>query len=224
VTDEAEAGRLMALAATSREQQWWNSQKLGKDHQQYVAYESEARRVNSWHTHHLPGLVQTEDYAQALIAAIRGDDPKSDAVAARVEVRMTRQRTLLDRLDGPHPPTLVVAMDQSALLRPVGDANVMRAQLDHLLALGKHIRIEFILVPLDAPAHRGFGGPFEFLEFDDPEDPDVVFVESGATDFIIKDAVPARRYRATMQDIRRVGRSGETAVRALEELREQLKN
>jgi hypothetical protein len=168
--------------------------------------------------------VQTEDYARALTAAIRGDDPDDDAVTARVEVRMTRQRALLDRLDGPHPPRLVVAMDQSVLLRPVGGARVMRAQLDHLLMLGKLTHIEFLLVPLGAPAHQGLGGPFEFLEFEDPEDPDVIFVESGTTDFIIKDAPSAEHYRATMRDIRRVGRSGDASLRALEELREQLGN
>jgi transcriptional regulator with XRE-family HTH domain len=224
VDDENEVGRLITLAVTSREQQWWNTQKLSREYQQYVAYESEARRVNSWHALYLPGLVQTEDYARALIAAIRGDDPDDDAVTARVEVRMTRQRTLLDRLDGPHPPRLVTAMDQSVLLRPVGDAHVMRAQLDHLLMLGKHTHIEFLLVPLGAPAHRGLGGPFEFLEFEDPEDPDVIFVESGTTDFIIKDAASAEHYRATIRDIRRVARSGEASLRALEELREQLGN
>jgi len=224
VGDEAEVARLVALAATSREQQWWNSQKLSREYQQYVAYESEARRINSWHGLYLPGLVQTEDYARALTAAIRGDDPEDDAVTARVEVRMTRQRALLDRLDGSDPPTLIIAMDQSVLLRPVGNANVMRAQLDHLLMLGKHTHIEFVLVPIEAPAHQGLGGPFEFLEFDDPEDPDVVFVESGVIDFLVKDAASAEHYRSTMHDIRRVGRSAEASLRTLEGLREQLAN
>jgi len=224
VEDGDEVRRLMTFAATAREQQWWNSQKLSREYQQYVAYESEARRLNSWHAQYVPGLLQTEDYARAVVAAINGVEPDDHIVTARVEVRMTRQRELFDRMDGADPPTLVTAMDQSVLLRPLGGDDVMRAQLDHLLSVSKRAQIQLIVVPLDTRGHRGLGGPFEFLEFEDPEDPDVTFVESGTTDFLMKDAEAAAQYRATMADIRRAGRIGEAAVGAIQELREKLNN
>lgn len=224
VRDEKDVAQLMGLADTSRRQRWWNTHKLTKDYQQYVAYEHEASRISEWHALFFPGLVQTEDYAKALVAAINGISLEHEDVTARVEVRMTRQRELFDRMDGPNPPRLIAAMDEAVLLRPVGGPDVMRAQLDHLLALSKRAHVELVIVPLSAGGHRGLGGTFELLEFENAEDPPVLFVESAGSDFTVKDREVTGIYLDTVADLKRVGQTKESAVAAIQEIREQLKN
>jgi hypothetical protein len=128
----------------------------------------------------VPGLLQTEAYAAAIIRDCGSRPPTQASVQTRLQVRLTRQQQTLQRSN---PPKLNVIVDEVALRRPVGDAGIARQQLSHLLELGRAPHISIRVVPLRAGAHPGivYGG-IAILQFEDSTDADVVYVEGGEGD------------------------------------------
>ena len=125
--------------------------------------------LRSWDPLLVPGLLQTEDYARSIF--LNGPQITPDEAEKRVQARMRRQQ-ILDRED---PPTLMVLIDKGVLYRPVGDRQVMRDQLTHLLNLAQRPTI-FIQV-VDPACTAGLAGPFFIAEMPDGQ-PDVVHSES----------------------------------------------
>lgn len=149
----------------------------------YVGLEYDARSVRAWELGYMPGLLQTEEYARAVLGArgVRGPGE----VDRLVEVRMQRQRRVLDEGAALE---LWAIVDESVLLRPVGGVHVMRAQL---LALRNALDLPNVTVqihPLAKAPHPGLLGSFSILEFG-PSDPIVGYMESrGGNLFVEKDA------------------------------------
>lgn len=130
----------------------------------------------------VPGLLQTEEYAQALMGVYGLGAEKADRF---VTSRGVRQQ-LLDR---PDPPTLSFVVDESVLLRAIGGADVMRAQLRRLLELGQREHVAIRVLPLALGEHVGLRGPFVLLKFVGTNDPDVVYIEQRRGDAIFQDEV-----------------------------------
>ena len=122
-----------------------------------VADEADAVRIRTWEPLLVPGLLQTEHYAWAVIRARWPDDP--DGVQRRVMARMAR-RTLLSK---PDAPALTAILDEAALRRPIGGAAVMRDQLRELLRPRPNVTIR--VVPYATGAHPGLEGSFVLLDF-----------------------------------------------------------
>ncbi|MEN3586202.1 helix-turn-helix transcriptional regulator [Streptomyces sp. ZYX-F-203] len=126
----------------------------------YVELERDARSIRSFQSQVIPGLLQTEDYARAMLTPVRPDN-LDDLVAAR----MTRQ-ALFERDEPPHTWFI---MDEQALRRRIGGPDVMRTQLERLLIAGQHPRCVIQVVPEEVTAHPGLAGPFTLLSFDQGE-------------------------------------------------------
>ncbi|MFF2850144.1 Scr1 family TA system antitoxin-like transcriptional regulator [Streptomyces sp. NPDC058001] len=131
-----------------------------------VELEKQATSIRSFQTQVIPGLLQTEGYARAMLSEVRPDNLE-DLIAAR----MTRQE-LFERQT---PPRSWFIIDEYVLLRHIGGAAVMRLQFERLLKAGQDPRIVIQVVPRTAPAHPGLAGPFMVLGFD--EGPDVLHVD-----------------------------------------------
>ena len=211
--------KLVRLAETARGRRWWRRHRLTREYQRFVGYEAESSRISIYQGLFVPGLLQTEEYAQASTAKIIRQSIADDDVTARVEVRLNRQRDLFERMSGANPPELIAALDEAVLRRPIGGGAVLRRQLDHLLELAGHSSIELIVVPLALEGHPGLGGTFELLEFAGSGDPDIVFVESAAQDFVENDRKVTRSYRENMKVLREVGLTGDQATAAISALR-----
>ncbi len=125
----------------------------------------------------IPGQFQTDSYAQALLRHL-GENPKD--VARRAEVRMIRQ-SILDDVDS--IPEMHVVIGEAALLRPVGDADIMREQVARLLEFSERPEITLHLLLLSAGAHRGMGHPFTVHQFNDPELNDSLYLNDGKDRF-----------------------------------------
>jgi transcriptional regulator with XRE-family HTH domain len=222
VRDAKEVATLLGLASTAHERRWWRRHRLTKEYRQFVGHEAEASRISVYQALFLPGLLQTEDYARAITAKIllRGAD--TDEVRARIEVRMARQRSLLERMDGAAPPELIVALDEAVLRRPVGGVAVMRRQLDHLLDMAVRPSITVVVVPLRLEGHPGLGGTFELLEFAGSGRPDVLFLEAVAHDFVLTDEAATMPYRESMKALREISWSGDDALGIIGEVRASL--
>jgi transcriptional regulator with XRE-family HTH domain len=174
VTDEAERAPLLALANAANMPGWWHryGDLLADWFQPYLGLEEAASIIRTYQVQFVPGLLQTPDYARAVITA---GDPGAPAaeIDRRVAMRMARQE-LLSR---PSPPRLWAVIDEAALHRPIGSTDVLR---DQLQALIKKVRLDHIIVqvmPFRFGAHAAEAGAFSILRFPEPELADVVYLE-----------------------------------------------
>ncbi len=138
---------------------------------EWPSIEREAVSLCSWELAIVPGLLQTSDYARAILHGVLTEATDED-VDDKVSARLQRQE-ILNRQD---PPMLWSVMDEAALRRRIGDAAIMRAQIDHLIEMAKRPKVKILIVPASTGAHRGLTGAFEIAEFRDA--PDMAWLET----------------------------------------------
>jgi len=145
----------------------------------------------------VPGLLQTVDYARAVLGAIRLD-LEEDEIERRVDLRKSRQ-SLLAR-EGSR--TLWVVLDEAVLRRVVGGPEVMRAQLQRLMEVTALPRLTLQVLPFAAGAHAGLDGEFDLYSFAEAADQDVVFIENTISDLYLESADAIRRYNLLIDHLR----------------------
>ncbi|MQY39732.1 hypothetical protein SRB17_77590 [Streptomyces sp. RB17] len=173
---EEEAAAFVRLAEEANQPGWWQRfhDVLPDWFSLYVSLEGAARIIRSYEPHFIPGLLQTEDYARAVLEAGTIGQTSPESVERHVSLRMERQR-LLERDDPPH---LWVIMDETVLRRPVSTRGaVMREQLDRLLEYAERDRVTLQVAEFAAGPHPGTYAPFTLFRFAEPELPDMVFTE-----------------------------------------------
>jgi transcriptional regulator with XRE-family HTH domain len=222
VEDEATVERLLNLARGARQKAWWNSYRpyVAPTFLEFLGYEAAADRIKFFQPLILPGLLQTRPYAAAICAGLALDDPSDPEMNARVELRARRKDEVLGRSN---PPNVLAIIDESVLRRRVGGADVMREQLDHLLDLSYWPSIDIRVVPHSAGAYVGLTGPFCLLAFPDPEDSEVVFLETTPTDVIIRDRPDQiAAYVRAFERLDEVAVGGEAGTNLIAEVRATL--
>ncbi|MCX4766216.1 helix-turn-helix domain-containing protein [Streptomyces sp. NBC_01275] len=173
---EDEAAAFVTLAEDANRPGWWQRfhDVLPDWFSLYVSLEGAARLIRSYEPHFVPGLLQTEDYARAVLEAGTVGRTTPESIERHVSLRLARQRLL----EGPRPPHLWVVMDETVLRRPVsGDAAVMRGQLDKLLEFGERDRVTLQVAEFADGPHPGASAPFSLFRFAEPELPDMVVTE-----------------------------------------------
>ncbi|MEV6987237.1 helix-turn-helix transcriptional regulator [Sphaerisporangium sp. NPDC051017] len=189
---------LLKLARDARKKGWWQAYSdLSSEYAAYIGLEAEAASMCSFAPLVLPGLLQTEDYARAVVRA--GFVLASPGeVERRVEVRMARQAVLSQ----PTPLSLWTVVDESVIRRPVGGPEAVRAQLKQLIEVGSLPHVTIQVLPFTAGAHSGTSGAFEILEFPDRADPDVVFLENLTDSLYVESETDVYRYRVAFDHLR----------------------
>ncbi len=174
VTDEYQRASLLTLAREANMQGWWHSHAdvLPTWFQPYLGLEEAASQIRTYELQFIPGLLQTEEYARAVISA-GTERPSTRVIDERVAVRMNRQK-LLTR---PNPPRLWAVLDEAALRRSIGGAEIMRAQISRLLELISAPFLTIQVMPFAFGGHTGEGGAFSILRFPDADMSDIVYVE-----------------------------------------------
>jgi transcriptional regulator with XRE-family HTH domain len=173
---EDEANAFVELAEEANQPGWWQRYHdvLPDWFSLYVSLEGAARIVRSYEPHFVPGLLQTEEYARAVLEAGTVGQTGPETIERHVSLRMERQR-LLERQDPPH---LWVIMDETVLRRPVSiHGEVMREQLDKLLEFAERDGITLQIAEFESGPHPGTYAPFTLFRFGEPELPDMVFTE-----------------------------------------------
>ncbi|WP_271222532.1 helix-turn-helix domain-containing protein [Streptosporangium carneum] len=191
VTGEARDS-LIQMAREARQRGWWHRhrQALKPGFDSYIGLEAEASVVRTYEPLVVPGLMQTEPYARAVIEATAMTQAPSE-VDEKVSVRISRQQLL----HGPGDPIQLVALlDEAVLRRQIGGRAVMREQLEHLVDLGKLPNVEIRVIPFSAGAHAAMDGKFCLLSFPEPEDPDLVYLEQATSGLMPEDPEEVRRY------------------------------
>jgi len=175
VPDE-EADAFVALTEEANQPGWWQRfhDVLPEWFSLYVSLEGAAGLIRSYEPHFVPGLLQTEDYARAVLEAGTIGQTGPETIERHVSLRMARQG-LLER---DNPPHLWVIMDETVLRRPVSmRGEVMREQLDKLLEFGERDRVTLQVAEFENGPHPGTYAPFSLFRFTEPELPDMVFTE-----------------------------------------------
>jgi transcriptional regulator with XRE-family HTH domain len=162
----------------------------------FPALENDSNLVRSWQAQLIPGMVQTEEYARALIStAVPRPDP--DEVHRRVQARLARS-ALLGRDRAPHFQAI---LGEAVLRQQVGGDDVMRDQLAHLLKVGQRDNVTIQVLPFTAGAHAGMGGPFIVLSFEHEADPDVAYIENLGGDLYVESEEALARFRLAWGDV-----------------------
>jgi transcriptional regulator with XRE-family HTH domain len=162
---------ILALAREADKRGWWTDY-IDVLHGPYVALEDASEQILGWAPQVIPGLLQTPEYAYEIMRAGHPNEP--DDVERRVRARIQRQ-LLLSR--GHAPARLHVILDESILEKPVGGAEIMRDQLYKVAGEAHRPNVTVQVLPKTTGTHAGLEGAFIVLQFGEPADPDVAYVE-----------------------------------------------
>ncbi|KAF4408241.1 MULTISPECIES: helix-turn-helix transcriptional regulator [Streptomyces] len=197
VEDHRIVDSLMNMAKESRQQGWWHA--FGDiPYSVYIGLETDATSVRNYESLLVPGLLQTREYAEAVLAGMEPEATAADN-AKRVGVRMKRQ----ERISDPASPLRFWAVvDESALRRVVGDRRIMREQLEHLVELSHQPHVTVQVLPYAVGAHPGMVGTFSLLEFSDTADSSVVYLEGATSDLYLEKHTEVQHYSVMYEHLR----------------------
>ena len=176
--------RLLDWSRTGQQKMWWKefADVLPGDTLTYVELEWDAARVRAYESYLVHGLLQTRDYARAVLHTVYGDSLPPRQIERLVEVRMRRQEVL-----GPdHGLAFCAVVDESTLYREVGSAEVLAAQLRHLVGAAGSPRLELRVLPFSAGLVPASRGAFAKLDFSDGLEHGLVHLErpGGVSEFL----------------------------------------
>ena len=191
---ERETNALVELARAASQGSWWTHYedlRLSP----YIGLEQSAASITAFSMYWVPALLQTEEYARAIITGIaRKMDPA--VLQQRLTARLKRQE-LLEQESPPHYRAL---LDEAVLHRKVGGPSVMSEQLEKILELAES-KVTVQVVPFDVGAYASTDSNFEFLEFSGTLNP-VVFVEGLYSNQYQEKAAEVERYREAIRYLR----------------------
>jgi transcriptional regulator with XRE-family HTH domain len=203
---------LIELTRLAKKPGWWRAYGLGD--RGYVPLEAAAVTVREYTLTLIPGLLQTADYARAVLRS--GVVPLTDEQLERdVEVRLHRQRRLYTEDD---PLQLTVVIDESVLHRPIGGRSVFHAQLDYLLIAAELDTVTLQVLPADVADRPGWDGTFTLLGFPELDEPDLAYVEYITGAAHIEDPKDLTRCRLAFDRLRSAALSPADSMALLERL------
>ncbi|WP_246178914.1 helix-turn-helix domain-containing protein [Actinomadura decatromicini] len=176
IEDEDERESFVELVQEAKKPGWWQSygDVVPSWFEQYVGLEQSATTIRSYEVQYIPGLLQTQEYARAVIG-LEHFDAGYDGLDRRLTVRLTRQKILFRSVT---PVRLWAVIDEAALRRPIGGTATMRAQVEHLIAVAEALpNVNIQILPFAAGGHLALGGPVTIIRFGEDELDDVVYLE-----------------------------------------------
>ncbi|WP_067485338.1 helix-turn-helix domain-containing protein [Actinomadura hibisca] len=210
---------LTQVARDARRRGWWSlyRRETKPGYFQYIGYESGASVIRVFQALLVPGLLQTEEYANAVTVEVVPFPADREVV---VEIRMRRQEELFTRSD---PPRLMVLLDEAVLRRQVGgqtDRGVMPRQLRHLIEMADRPEVTIEVIPFTQGAHFGLMGEFILLEFADPRLYDVLHREQiGSTDLTVAERdTQVTDYRAAFENLRQLALPADESISFIEQV------
>jgi len=215
ITDAAEREELLTLAGQANQPGWWHQYHdvLPGWFQAYIGLEESAESIRSYDAQFIPGLLQTEDYATAVIAL--GEFSLEEAERL-VFLRKERQRRFASG-----GLRLWAIVDEVALRRPVGSSQIMRSQLAHLSEVCDKPGFALQVVPASAGGYVA-PGSFSILRFAVPDLPDVVYLEQLTSAMYLDKPVDVERYTVVMDKLSASGAPPEATKQIIRALREEL--
>ncbi|ASU80487.1 XRE family transcriptional regulator [Actinopolyspora erythraea] len=208
--------QLVRMSKQAKKKGWWHaySDALTDYFNDYIELESEATSVTNYQIDLIPGLLQTSEYAHAVIEAWTPDITK-DVVDRRTELRIARQRQLDGELK------LWAVIDESALRRRCGDDSVMARQLRHVREMADRPNVTVQILPFEAGTHIAMGTAFTLLDFGGVYDP-VVYIDNLTSALYLEEGHEVERYTLAAEHLRAVALDPRGSVARLEEIQAEL--
>ncbi|MFF5081357.1 helix-turn-helix domain-containing protein [Actinoplanes sp. NPDC000266] len=218
ITDKERIDSLIAMARAAKEPAWWrpywDTDTMTTHFANLLSYESAASIIRNYEPLLMPGLLQTEDYAQATLAEMAPQ--AADAVSVGrvdnlVSLRMKRQEQLSSRADRPE---LFFALDEAVLYRWVGGPGTMRRQLERLAATLEQPDVTIWIVPFSQGLYPRMRGAYALLELPSAdESEDILYLEDPRGEWLIRDDIEeAASYLEAFWGIEQVARKNEDAL------------
>ena len=198
-----ERDRLMSLARQSEESSWW--QQLDMPYSKFLGLEAAAASISDYKSDIVPGLLQTADYARAILEVVYSDS--SAEVEQLLESRLTRQR----RLSGDDPVRFEAVIDESAFRRVVGGRAVMREQLEALVDGAMQANIDIRVLGFEAGAHPAVNSTFTIMQFEEAVS-DIVYVEGLSGERYLQRASDLARYHRVFDQLRAIALSPKNSI------------
>ncbi|MGW7403454.1 helix-turn-helix domain-containing protein [Streptomyces sp. NPDC054833] len=198
ISDEAERESLLSLAREANVAGWWHSYSdvLPSWFPTYVGLEGAASLIRAYEVQFVHGLLQTEDYARAVVR--RGMKGASVAdVERRVTLRLERQKYLVSE----NAPDFHIVLDEAALRRPYGDREVMRGQLQHLIEFSERPNVRLQIMPFSFGGHSGESGAFTILSFPESDLSDVVYLEQLTSALYLDKREDVTQYEQALKEL-----------------------
>ncbi|TDC76053.1 helix-turn-helix domain-containing protein [Streptomyces hainanensis] len=198
VLDEERRGQFLALARQASNPGWWQKYNdvVPSWFETLIGLEEAASVIRTYEVQFIPGLLQTADYARA---CIRLGNPRASErmIERRVELRMERQKLL----HKPHAPRLWAVIDEAALRRPLGGAEAMRAQIRQLREMAELPNVTLQIAPFRIGGLSAAGGPITVLRFQEPDLPDIVYLEQLNSALYLDKREDVEDYLAVMDNL-----------------------
>ncbi|MGH3870028.1 MAG: helix-turn-helix domain-containing protein [Pseudonocardiaceae bacterium] len=213
-----ETGELLAILPAARKRT--PSEAATTDPDQfnlYVGLEAGATQIESYDALVLKGLVQTAEYAEALL---RGDAQGFPEVEVRRRLRLRMRRQEL--LTAESPTHLWLVVSQQVLEVPVGGPEVMRGQLAHLLEVAKLPNVELQVLPRNVVPYSALHGPFTIMSFPIPGDAGLVYVETRVRGLFFEQPHELQEYAQIMNHLRVQARPMEESSRLIDRIRKEI--
>lgn len=198
ITDETERESLLSLAREANVAGWWHSYTdvLPSWFPTYVGLEGAASLIRVYEVQFVHGLLQTEDYARAVVRrGMKGASPAD--VERRVALRLERQKHLFAN----SAPEFHIVLDEAALRRPYGDRAVMRGQLQHLIDISERPNVRLQIMPFSFGGHSGESGAFTILSFPDADLSDVVYMEQLTSALYLDKREDVAQYEQALKEL-----------------------
>jgi hypothetical protein len=195
VADRAYRNELSEMARRATERGWWQSFSGGvvpSSLANLIGLETEARTIRSYEPELVPGLLQTEAYARAIMRAWQPAWTAAD-IDRRVEIRLGRQ-DVLHGTGAATLPQVSCIINEAVLRRTVGGNEVMHEQIEVLAKERDPANVTVQVLPFNSGAHPAMTGPFQIMTFFDPGDLGVVHVESAMSALTLERPEELRRY------------------------------
>jgi transcriptional regulator with XRE-family HTH domain len=165
---------LLTLTREARQQGWWHSygDVLSDKIEVWVELETEAKTIRLYEVQLIPGLLQTSEYARAVLRAHYRSEQSPEQIEQRVKFRMARQQLVIEQNNTP----IWAVLDEAVLRRQMGPPEVMQSQYRRLLEFSEKYNITIQVLPFDAGVYSGVPGGFWMMQLAQP-DPEVVVIE-----------------------------------------------
>lgn len=163
--------------------------------QAFIAYSARAAVIREYASHVVPGLLQTPEYARALLSVghtLRDAEHLEERLAARLDRQV--------RLTGPDRPELWIILDEAVLRRPVGGAAVMRGQLEKLIRMAEEPNVTIQVLPFDQGAHGSLGGSLTVLVM--PDGTEIAYTEGAHYGQLTEEPDEVERFALTYDQLR----------------------
>jgi transcriptional regulator with XRE-family HTH domain len=221
VEDPGERAALVDLARQANSPGWWHkySDVLPDWFQVYVGLEEATSLLRVYEVQFVPGLLQTADYTRAVVEfGQRG--ASQEEIAHRVSLRQDRQRVL----GRPNPPRLWMIIDEAALRRPIGGAEVMRGQLERLIEVSKEPNVTIQVLPFHLGGHAAEAGAFTLMRFPELDLPDVVYTEQLTSALYLDKREDVERYTEVIERLSVQSEPPERTIDILHRILEEMRN